>query len=375
MLLAPAESWTLLPLEGIRVIDASQNVAGPYAGMILADLGAEVTKIEPPQGDATKTWGPPFWYGCSPSYLALNRNKAVKTLDLKDAASRSTMLEMLATSDILLVSSRLGVMKRLGLDFPQLHARFPRLIYAELTAFGHKGPRSSEPGYDPLMQALGGIMSVTGLPEYEPIRVGVSMIDMATGLWTALGAISALKLRDAKGEGVKINTSLYETALAWMAIPFTSYWASGRVPRGWGSGTSMIAPYEAFPTSDGYVIIGAGNDQLFQKLSKALNHPEWSTSPQFGTNAKRVQNRAGLKGLISSITKTKSSAEMEEILKAHNIPASRVMNVAQVNSEPQVKELGIVQSIEHPKIPDFRSMGLPVSFDGERPPLRKATPC
>jgi len=364
----------MLPLENVRVLDTTQNVAGPYAAMILAELGAEVVKIEPPQGDATKHWGPPFWNGISPTYMALNRNKTKITLDLKTKEGLAKIKELLANTDVLLVSSRPGAMKRLGLDYDALKATFPKLVYAELTAFGNTGPRANEPGYDPLMQAMGGIMSVTGLPELEPIRVGVSIIDKTTGLWTALGVLSALRLRDQTGHGHKVDTSLYETAVSWMDIHFAVYWASGVPPRGWGSGASMIAPYEAFPTSNGWIIIAAGNDNLFQKLSAALGHEEWSSDPRFATNASRVANRVELKRLISEVTKTKSTKDLESHLMSLEVPAAGVLNLAEISQEPQLKELGIIQSIHHESIPDFRSVGLPLSIDGGRPPLRRPPP-
>jgi crotonobetainyl-CoA:carnitine CoA-transferase CaiB-like acyl-CoA transferase len=364
----------MLPIEKLRVLDSTQNVAGPYAAMILAELGATVTRVEPPTGDATKSWGPPFWNGNSPTYMALNRNKNKVTLDLKTRQGMEKILELLGEADVFLVSSRPGAMKRLGLDFDTLRIKFPKLIYAELTAFGTKGPRAGDPGYDPLMQAMGGIMSVTGLPDSEPTRVGVSIVDKATGLWTALGVLSALRLRDQTGHGHKVNTSLYETAISWMDIHFGVYWASGVPPRGWGSGALMIAPYEAFPTLDGWIIIAAGNDRLFQKLSKALNHSEWTEDPRFKTNADRVTNRVELKRIVSEITKIKTSSEIEKHLKTFEIPSAPVLNLAQVNEEPQLHELGIVQSIKHPLIPNFRSIGLPLSIDDERPPLRIPPP-
>jgi crotonobetainyl-CoA:carnitine CoA-transferase CaiB-like acyl-CoA transferase len=364
----------MLPLDKVHVVDCTQNVAGPYAAMILAELGATVTRVEPPAGDATRSWGPPFWNGNSPTYMALNRNKTKLTVDLKTRNGIEKVLLLLGKADVFMVSSRPGSMKRLGLDFDSLLKKFPKLIYAELTAFGTKGPRANDPGYDPLMQAMGGIMSITGSPGLEPIRVGVSIVDKTTGLWTALGVLSALRLRDQTGHGHKVNTSLYETAISWMDIHFGVYWASGVPPTGWGSGASMIAPYEAFPSSDGWIIIAAGNDKLFQKLGEALNHSEWAEDSRFKTNPERVKNRVELRRIISEITKKRTSNEIEKILKKFDIPSAPVLNLAQVNEEPQLRELGIVQSIDHPSIPDFRSIGLPLSIDNERPPLRIPPP-
>ncbi len=359
----------MLPLENIRVVDATQNVAGPYAGMILADLGAAVTKIEPPQGDSTRGWGPPFWNGKSPTYLALNRNKTSTRIDLKTLKGRKSLIRSITNADIFLVSARPGSMKRLGLDYSSLRKINPKLIYVEITAFGEKGPRASEPGYDPLMQAMGGIMSVTGKPGQEPTRVGVSIVDMATGLWSVIGALGALRLRDVTGKGHKVNTSLYETAIAWMTIHLGSYWASGEVPHGWGSGVSMISPYEAFKTFDGWIVIAAGNDGLFRSLSAMMSHPEWARNSKFKSNADRVLNRKELHDRIEAITHSKSTSYWEKRLKKVGIPVAPLLGVDHILKDPQFRATGMVQSIRHPAIEDFKSIGIPLHIDGERPAL------
>ena len=363
-----------MPLENIRVIDATQNVAGPYAAMILAELGATVTKIEPPRGDAARSWGPPFWNGISTTYLALNRNKSSVRIDLTTPKGRKDLLQLVSKADIFIESGRRGSMKRLGLDYGALRKINPKLIYAELTAFGINGPRASEPGYDPLMQAAGGIMSVTGRSGQEPTRVGVSIIDMATGMWTAIGIFSALRLRDIAGHGHKVSTALYETAIAWMAIHFGSYWASGDAPTGWGSGVSMISPYEAFKASDGWIVIAAGNDKLFESLCGVLSHHDWTRDQKFRSNADRVKNRVELHQLIETITITKPKKFWERVLKKVNIPVALLLNLDNVSKEPQLRATGIVQSIKHPKIKNFKSVGLPLRIDGKRPTLRKPPP-
>jgi crotonobetainyl-CoA:carnitine CoA-transferase CaiB-like acyl-CoA transferase len=365
----------MLPLESLRVVDATQNVAGPYAAMILGELGATVTKIEPPGGDATRSWGPPFWNGISTSYLALNRNKSSIRLDLKSPLGRKELFRLLSTADVFIESGRVGSMKRLGLDYATLKRKYPKLIYVELTAFGVKGPRAAEAGYDPLMQAMGGIMSVTGRPGEAPIRVGVPIIDMATGMWSVIGILGALRLRDRTGRGHKVDSALYETAIAWMCIHFASYWATGEVPHGWGSGTPMIAPYEAFKASDGWIVIGGGNDKLFESLCVVLAHPEWAEKQsKFSSNAKRVQNRHELHDLIEKITNTKPRKYWERQLKKKNIPVASLQSLDGVSKEPQLRATGIVQTILYQKIRNFRSIGLPLRIDGKRPPLLKPPP-
>jgi crotonobetainyl-CoA:carnitine CoA-transferase CaiB-like acyl-CoA transferase len=353
------------------VIDLTQNVAGPYAGMVLAELGAEVTKVEPPQGDATRAWGPPFWEGRSPTYLAINRNKNVVRLDLKTARGRAELAKLLKRADVLLSSSRPGAMERIGLGYTSIKRNYPHMIYGEITPFGNGGPRSLEPGYDPLMQALTGIMSVTGRPSDPPMRVGVSIVDMTAGLWLALGTLAALQMRGTTARGHRVSVSLYETGIAWMAYHFASYWASGVSPHGWGSGVSMIAPYEAFLTSDGWVIIGAGNDGLFAKLCGALGHVEWRKDPRFRTNANRVENRRELAAMIESITKSKTSAGLEALLKIEGVPASPVSDVGKALGDAQLDSLRMIQTLPGSPIQGFKSVGVPFTIDGTRPPLRR----
>ena len=358
------------PLGKVRVLDLTQNVAGPYAGMILAELGATVTKVEPPQGDATRTWGPPFWKGRSPTYLAINRNKEVVRLDLKSGQGRKTVEGFLKRADVVLASARPGAMKRMGLDYGSVSRRYPQIIYGEITPFGIRGPRAAEPGYDPLMQALTGIMSVTGHQGDPPIRVGVSIIDMTAGLWLAIGTLAALNMRGTTTKGHKVSVSLYETGLAWMSYHFASFWASGVSPLAWGSGVAMIAPYEGFRTSDGWVVIAAGNDGLFGSLSKAVGHREWAKDARFLTNADRVEHRLELSRLIGEVTRSMTTAELEALLKRHGVPAAPVRDVAKALADPQVAALKMVQTVRRPAIAGFKSVGMPFTIDGVRPPLR-----
>ncbi|WP_303799307.1 CaiB/BaiF CoA-transferase family protein [Alicyclobacillus macrosporangiidus] len=356
------------------VVDMTQNVAGPYAAMVLADLGANVTKLEPPAGDPTTTWGPPFWNGHSATYLALNRNKRRETVDVKLEEGRRRVFNLLEDADVLLVSNRPAALQRAGLDYERLHELFPRLIYAEITAFGHHGPRRSDPGYDPLMQAMGGIMSVTGHPGDEPVRVGTSIVDMGTGMWVAMGVMAALRMRERTGRGHRVTGALFETAVAWMTYHITSYWASGDVPHGWGSGTAMIAPYEAFPALDGWIVMAAGNDKLFEQLCRVLGRGDWIDSPEYRTNADRVRNRARLREEISQITRQATVAEWEVRLREAGIPGAPVADVAEVLQNPQLLSGDLIQAMGTASIPNFRSVGLPLTFDGRRPPLRTPPP-
>ncbi len=364
----------LWPLQDIKVLDLSQNVAGPYAAMILAELGADVTKVESPTGDPTKGWGPPFWDGLSPTYLALNRNKGSVTIDLKTRGGRESLHRLIRSADVVIVSNKPEALKRLGAGYAEVRKKHPRVIYGEITAFGKTGPRASQPGYDPLMQALGGIMSVTGRPGEEPIRVGVSIIDMSAGMWLALGVVSALLTRKSTGKGRLVSVSLYETSVAWMAYHIHSFFASGTSPVGWGSGTAMIAPYEGFPTSEGFLIIAAGNDSLFRRLCQCLGKEEWAGDPRFKTNADRVRNRTVLKGLISKVTRKKPTGYWEKKLASLGVPSAPILNVEGVVADPHLAATGMIQKINHKKIRGFKSVGIPLNLDGKRPPLRIPPP-
>ncbi|HZU15757.1 MAG TPA: CoA transferase [Candidatus Dormibacteraeota bacterium] len=364
-----------LPLAGVRVLDLTRNVAGPYAAMILGELGAEVVKVEhPARGDDTREWGPPFWGTESSIFLALNRNKRSLALDLGREEARPVLERLVARSDVLLESFRPGGLERLGYGYDWASARNPGLIFCSITGYGDRGPLRERPGYDPLMQAFAGIMSVTGEPDRPPVRAGVSIVDMGTGMWAALAVTAALLQRRRDGRGRRIVTSLYETALAWMTYHLASYWASGRPPGRHGSGTEMIVPYQAFPTCDGHLIIAAGNDSLFARLCRELGHPEWAEDPRFARNRDRVEHRAELVGLIGSVTRTWGTEPLAERLSRAGVPCSPIRDAGQVAGDAQAAALGIFQTLPRAGVDGFRSVAMPFVVDGERPPLRHPPP-
>jgi crotonobetainyl-CoA:carnitine CoA-transferase CaiB-like acyl-CoA transferase len=361
------------PLSDITVIELGHSVAAPYAGEILADLGATVIKIEKRDGgDDARQWAPPYWHGPAAIFQSLNRNKLSVTVDLRDPDERALLVRLIEErADVLIQNLRPGMVEELGLDAATLRARNKRLIYCGIGAFGRGGPLAHRPGYDPLMQAFGGLMSVTGEAGEPPVRIGTSIIDMGAGLWSAIGILGALHHRTLTGEGTTVDTSLYETALAWMSYHAANYQASGEVPRRHGSGTFGIVPYRGYATSDGYLVIGAGNDKLFRKLAGALGHPDWADDKRFLDNPRRVHNRVALDALIEDLTRTKTSAAWQAALEAAGVPSSPMQSVDQVLAHPQTQALGMLQ-----QSPDGRLtlMGLPLSFDGERPPFRRPAP-
>jgi crotonobetainyl-CoA:carnitine CoA-transferase CaiB-like acyl-CoA transferase len=370
-----AEAEPLLPLSGRRVVDLTRNVAGPYAAMILAELGADVVKVEAPgRGDDTRDWGPPFWNEWSSIFLSLNRNKRAITLDLKKPSSREVMHRLVASADVLIESFRAGWMQAAGYGYDWAAEINPALIYCSLTSYGDRGPLRSHPGYDPLMQAVGGIMSVTGHEGTPPVRVGVSLIDMGTGMWSALAILAALVERATTGRGRHLTTALYETALTWMTYHLTSYWGTGQSPRRRGSGVGSIAPYQAFATTDGHLVIAAGNDELFAKRSRSLDHPEWARDPRWRRNSDRVRNAEALREAIEAVTATRSSSDLSQRLLEAGVPCGPVRDAEAVATDPQTLASGIVQHLDMEGIPDFRSIGLPFVVDGVRAPLRTPPP-
>jgi crotonobetainyl-CoA:carnitine CoA-transferase CaiB-like acyl-CoA transferase len=361
------------PLSDITVIELGHSVAAPYAGEILGDLGATVIKIEKRDGgDDARQWAPPFWHGLAAIFQSLNRNKLSAVVDLRDKAERELLTRLIVErADVLIQNLRPGMVEELGLDAATLRARNKRLIYCGIGAFGRTGPLAHRPGYDPLMQAFGGLMSVTGEAGEPPVRVGTSIIDMGAGLWSVIGILSALHHRTLTGEGTTVDTSLYETALAWMSYHAANYQASGEVPRRHGSGTFGIVPYRGYATSDGHLVIGAGNDKLFRTLARALGHSEWADDARFLDNPRRVHNRVALDAMIEAVTMTNTSAEWQALLEAAGVPSAPMQSVDQVLAHPQTQALGMLQ-----QSPDGRLtlMGLPLSFDGERPPFRRPAP-
>lgn len=362
-----------LPLSGLTVVELGHSVAAPFAGQVLADLGARVIKVENPEnGDDSRAWGPPFWHGSSATFQSLNRNKQSVTVDLKDSAEVERLRTLIVEeADVVIQNLRPGLTQRFGIDAATLCAHNAELIYCNLGAFGAEGPLRDKPGYDPLMQAFGGLMSVTGEAERPPVRVGPSIIDMGAGLWSVIGILAALEKRNRTGLGCVIDTSLFETSLSWMTVPVALAMASGREPGRTGSEAAMIVPYKAFKARDRYLVIAAGNNSLFRRLCEALGHPEWGSDPRFLDNAARVRNREAINAMIEQIVGGKDAAHWSARLDAAGVPSAPTQNVSEVLAHPQTRALGMVAPV-----PDgtMELMCLPLRFDGERPPIRSSPP-
>ena len=361
-----------LPLAGLVVVELGHSVAAPFGGQILGDLGADVIKIEKADGDDARKWGPPFLEGAAATFQGLNRNKRSAVCNLRDAGHVAALRQLiLGRTDIVLQNLRPGQVEELGLDGASLVRQKPALIYCNLGAFGRKGPLSQRPGYDPLMQAFGGIMSVTGEAGQMPVRVGPSIVDMGTGMWAVIGILSALHRRRETGQGGVIDVSLFETAATWVSLVAAHYLASGEVPGKLGSGAPGIVPYRAYRTADGDLVIAAGNDGLFRKLSAVLGHEEWPQDPRFATNPERVHNQKELYGLIEPLVAQRRNAEWIAALDAAGVPCAPVQDVRQTLEHEQTRALGLLQAMPRGAM---SLLGLPISFDGARPEPRRAPP-
>ena len=362
-------------LDGLKVFELGSSVAGPYGAWILAQFGAEVIKVERPvTGDDARHWGPPFWHESAAYFQALNRDKHGITVDFKNPREIERLRRLIIESDgVVLQNFRPGLVAELGISAADIRRENNKVIYCNIGAFGDAGPYKERRGYDPLMQASAGLMSVTGEGgDRPPVRVGTSIIDMGTGMWTALGIMAAVRQRDESGEGCTIDASLYETAIAWMTYHAAAYDASGDIPKAAGSGMNAIVPYQAYECSDGYLVVAAGGDSLFLRLSKVLGHPEWPEDPRFKTNPDRVQNRDAINNAITEVMQRDTRAHWQEVLEDGGIPNAPILHMGEVLAHPQTEALGIVQ--KDPAIDDMRLVGLPMKFDGERPPYRRTPP-
>jgi crotonobetainyl-CoA:carnitine CoA-transferase CaiB-like acyl-CoA transferase len=352
---------SFLPLAGVRIVDVTTSLAGPYCTEVLAALGADVIKVEPPEtGDECRHWGPPFRDGESTMFLAMNASKRSVAVDLR--RGRDVVLRLAEGADVFLQSLRPGLAEERGLGSTELLELNPRLVYCSINAFGRSGPWSRRPGYDPLMQAAGGILSVTGEPGRSGVRVGVSIIDQGTGLWAAIGILAALHEREQTGRGRVVDVALYETAVSLLAYQITGYLASGELPGRWGTGFASIAPYQVFQTEDGELMIAAGNDRIFAAFAEAVELPELATDPRFATNADRVRNREVLARLLAEPISRKSSEVWLERLGRAGVPVAPVQNVGQVVAHEQTQASGILQQLP----PGMTMVALPLLADGER---------
>lgn len=349
-------------LSGVKVLDLSRILTGPYCTMMLADLGAEVVKVEPPGGDDTRQWGPPFVAGESTYFMSVNRNKQSITLNLRSEGGREVFFRLVQWADVLVENFRPGTMEKLGLAYPRLRELNPGLVYCAVSGFGLTGPYKDRPGYDVLAQALGGMMAVTGTEDGQLVKAGMSVADIGAGMFAAFGILAALRHRDQTGEGQMVDTSLLEAMLAWHTYHATAYWASGKLPRPLGSAHPSIAPYQAVQAQDGPVVIAVGNDGLWQKFCAATGLDHLAGDPRFIANPDRVQHRAELIALIEERFATAPAAYWVEALAAVGVPAGPILNYAQIYADPHVLHRQMVVEAPHPTAGTVRLPGIPVKL-------------
>jgi crotonobetainyl-CoA:carnitine CoA-transferase CaiB-like acyl-CoA transferase len=354
------------PLQGIKVLDLTRVLSGPYCTMTLADLGAEVIKIEPPQGDDTRYWGPPFAQGESTYYLSTNRSKQSVVLNLKSLPGVRAFWDLLATADIVVENFRPGTLAGLGIGWQAIHEQHPMIILVSISGYGQSGPLSGQPGYDLIAQGEGGLMGVTGEPERPPVKVGFSVADIGAGMWATIGTLAALRAREQTGQGDHVDVSLLDTVVSWQTYHAEAFLVAGEVPRALGSAHPTIAPYQSFAASDGYFNLAVGNDRLWERLCDVLddlvNGERWYRRPEFAHNQDRVQVREALAASLSAIFAAEPRSMWLARFARAGIPAGSVNTVSEVFDHPQVRARDMIQQVTHPTIGPMRTVKLPIVF-------------
>ncbi|MFQ6081374.1 MAG: CaiB/BaiF CoA transferase family protein [Candidatus Bathyarchaeia archaeon] len=352
------------PLAGVRILDLSQMAAGPFCSMMLADMGAEVIKIEIPKvGDGLRRWGPPFLGGEGVYFLGLNRNKKSVTINLKSKGGREIFLKLLEKADALLENFRPGTMEKLGFGYEEVKRINPRIIYCRISGYGQTGPYSKRGGYDVLAQGESGLMTVTGEPDRPPgAKVGVAIVDLGTGMYAAYGILLALLAREKTGKGQMVDTALLDSAITWMLQPIGSYLATGKHPKRLGTVHPVAAPYQAFKTKDIYITIGCAADRHWRKLCEVLGIEELADDPRFATNPKRVENREELASILSKVFATKEGDKWLKKMREAGIPCAPVNTLDRIVSDPQVLHREMLVEVDHPTAGRIMLTGIPVKL-------------
>ena len=348
-------------LTGIKVLDLSRVLAGPYCTMVLGDLGADVIKVEPPEGDETRGWGPPFAGGESAYYLCVNRNKRGMVVNLKTDEGKKILLDLALQSDVLVENFRPGTLKKFDLDYETLHELNPKLIYCSITGFGQTGSMSDKPGYDFMIQALGGLMSITGEPEGEPMKVGVAAADLFAGQNAIIAILAALQARTSTGQGQHLDISLFDSQLGWLANVASNFLISGNTPKRYGNAHANIVPYQSFRARDAWFVIAVGNDRQFEILCRLIGQPELAADLRFAVNSARVENRDALIELLEPVFETKTVDEWLALME-DKFPCGPINNFEQVFSMPTVGEREMLVKMNHPTIGELPLVGSPLKM-------------
>jgi formyl-CoA transferase len=353
-------------LEGLKVVDLSRVLGGPYCAQMLADHGADVIKVEPPQGDETRLWGPPFdAEGISAYFAGINRNKRVIALDLAKSEGRDVLLKLLADADVLIENFKTGTMEKWGLGYDELSKKFPRLIHARVSGFGADGPLGGFPGYDAMVQASAGLVSVNGSPDGGPVRIGVPVVDLSTGMNACMGILMCLYERQRSGKGQFVDATLYDSAIALHQPHAPNYFMAGLKPKLYGNSHGNLAPYANFPTKGRNIVIGAGNDGQFRKLVQMLGKPEMADDPRFRTNKDRLAHKAEMEAELRALTRDRDGEAFANELMKNGVPSGAVMEVPDVMEHPHTKHRNMVWEKD-----GYRNVGNPVKLSRTPPAVR-----
>ncbi len=362
------------PLTGLRVLDLSRVLAGPYCTMMLADYGADIVKIEPPKvGDDSRAFGP-FVGKESAYFMSLNRNKRSMTLNFKRQAECDVFKEMVKYADVVVENYRPGTMEKFGLGYDELKKINPKIIYAACSGFGHSGPYQYKPAYDIIVQAMGGIMSITGPEGGEPCRVGASVGDIIAGMFTAYGVMMALYHREKTGEGQKVDVGMLDCQVAVLENAIARYVTSGGVPTPLGNRHPSISPFSSFTAKDGHIIVGAGNDRLWTKLCNILGKPELLTDPRFNTNGNRTAHVKELTAILNEVFSTKTIEQWMEVLEAAELPCAPINTVDKIVNDPQIKARNMIVELEHPVAGHLKMAGVPVKMSATPGAVERPAP-
>ena len=363
------------PLAGIRVLDLTRILAGPLCTMMLGDMGADVIKVEPPEtGDDTRAWGPPFLAGDAVYFLGVNRNKRSLTLNMAVPEGQKVLGGLIEKADVLIDNFRLGTLEKWGFADAWFERHAPRLVRCSITGYGSSGPKAALPGYDFILQAESGLMSICGEPDGRPTKYGVAIVDVCTGMLASNSILAALHARERTGKGQKVELSLYETSLAMLVNVAASYLAAGRNAGRFGNGHPSIVPYTTYQTADGMIALGVGNERQFARVAEVLGHPEWAKDAQFTSNRARVENRSVIDGLINAaLSHDKADAWLAK-LKAAGIPCGKINSVAEALDDAQTAARRMIETIEHPATGALKMLGIPFKFSATACSVRRPPP-
>jgi len=362
-------------LEGLRVLDLTRILAGPLCAQMLGDMGADVIKVEPPgTGDDTRTWGPPFVNGESAYFLGVNRNKRSLTLNMAVKSGQEILARLVRSSDVLVENFKLGTLEKWGITNDWLEQNAPRVIRCSITGYGSSGPDAALPGYDFILQAESGLMSICGEPEGTPTKYGVAIVDVVTGLYACNAILAALAARERTGRGQHVEVCLYDSGIAMLINVASNYLVTGRDARRFGNGHPSIVPYTTYPTAEGLIAVAVGNDGQFARFAESAGHAEWARDPRFAKNPDRVTNRETLDGLIAQALKGGRSAAWIEKLRAAGVPCGPINSVAEALTDPHTLARDMVRTVKHPTVGDLKMVGIPFRFGGTPGAIRRAPP-